>query len=424
MNKLRRLFKMFLNKKSVNNGMWMYLLQIFNTVVPLITLPYITRILGSSKYGVFSIAINIIGYMQVVVEYGFGMSATRKVALSDKNYDETNRTFTSVLFSRMILALACIVVAIIYILLNKNDKTLHFCLIVLLISLLGYCVQQNWLFQGMQEMKYISIVNIVSRTISVILIFTWVKSQDDLVLYCMLYAISPFLSGFLSFILAKIKYKVRIIKIQKKDIILELKSGWYVFTTQLSSKVFGAIGITFLGVFAESSEVGIYSAIQKIPNVIMLAWMPISQVMYPISSKKMQESFKEGEKFLRKVKLFILPLFIVGVGIIIVSSKLVVSIAFGEEYAEYYYWIIPQLIWLIVSINNNFWGIQTLLGSGHDKEYSKCFQWSVLCTIVFNLIFIYFGGGTGASIAPLLSECVLSVALYRDVKKLRTTNDG
>ena len=86
------MIKKILKRKSVKNGAWLYLLQIFNTVVPLLTLPYITRILGAKQYGIFSIAINVIGYYQVVVEYGFAMSATRKVALSDKNSDSLSKT--------------------------------------------------------------------------------------------------------------------------------------------------------------------------------------------------------------------------------------------------------------------------------------------------------------------------------------------
>ena len=63
----------FTGKRTVKNGIWMYLLQFFNAVVPILTLPYITRVLGSAGYGVFSIAFNIVSYMQVMVEYGFGM---------------------------------------------------------------------------------------------------------------------------------------------------------------------------------------------------------------------------------------------------------------------------------------------------------------------------------------------------------------
>ena len=92
-----------LKKKAVKNGAWLYLLQFFNTVVPLLTLPYITRILGVKQYGIFSIAINIIGYYQVVVEYGFAMSATRKVVLSDKNADLLSKIFSAVFFFKMYL---------------------------------------------------------------------------------------------------------------------------------------------------------------------------------------------------------------------------------------------------------------------------------------------------------------------------------
>ena len=220
-------------------------------------------------------------------------------------------------------------------------------------------------------------------------------------------------------ILAIKKFNVKFTKVTFSDISNELRSGWYVFTTQLSSKVFGSIGITFLGIFASNSVVGIFSAIQKIPNVLMLGWSPISQILYPISSKKIQESFNEGKKFILKVRNVLILLFGLIAIFISVFSKNIVYIAFGTQYASYFYWIFPLLLWLIVAILNNFYGIQILLGSGHDKEYSKCFQMGVLCTLVSNFILIYFLGGTGAAIAPLLSEFVLMILLRREIKKIK-----
>ena len=95
-----------LKSKAVQNGMWLYVLQLFNTVIPLITLPYITRILGAAEYGVFSIAFNLIGYFQVVVEYGFAMSGARKASLS-KGIDELHKTFTAIMLSRLLLCFLC-----------------------------------------------------------------------------------------------------------------------------------------------------------------------------------------------------------------------------------------------------------------------------------------------------------------------------
>ena len=120
------MIKKILKRKSVKNGAWLYLLQIFNTVVPLLTLPYITRILGAKQYGIFSIAINVIGYYQVVVEYGFAMSATRKVALSDKNSDSLSKTFSTVFFSRCILLMVCFGITVGYIFLNRNQLSHDF----------------------------------------------------------------------------------------------------------------------------------------------------------------------------------------------------------------------------------------------------------------------------------------------------------
>lgn len=172
------MIKKILKRKSVKNGAWLYLLQIFNTVVPLLTLPYITRILGAKQYGIFSIAINVIGYYQVVVEYGFAMSATRKVALSDKNSDSLSKTFSTVFFSRCILLMVCFGITVGYIFLNRNQLSQCFCLMILMITLFGNCIQLNWLFQGMQQMKYITIVSMISRTITVNFLLVYLLKGD------------------------------------------------------------------------------------------------------------------------------------------------------------------------------------------------------------------------------------------------------
>ena len=408
-----------LQSKNIKNGLWLYLLQIFNTIIPLITLPYITRVLGRGKYGTFSIALNVIGYLQVLIEYGFGMSATREVAVSSKRKEDLCPIFTGVFFARLILMSFGVIIAIAYLVISGASIILCKCLVIMLICLLGYCFQQNWLFQGMQEMKYVSIISIVSRSVSTALIFMLVKNESQLTLYCFLYTFSPLLSGLIGFLIAKKKYGIQFVKINLELIKQKLEKGWYVFTTQLSSKVFGAIGITFLGILSTDVEVGTFSAIQKIPQIMMLAWSPISQVIYPIVSQKMRNSFDEGYSYVKKLRKLFLTLFIIPALIIGAFAKPIVRIAFGSGYEDNYYWIYPLLGWTVVSIFNNFMGIQTLLSSNHDKEYSICFQISVVFTIILNFVLIYIWGGNGASIAPILAEAILSITLIYQVNKLK-----
>lgn len=411
-------FKRILKNKKIENGLWLYFLQIFNTVLPLLTLPYITRVLSVHQYGVFSIAINLIAYLQVLVEYGFDMSATRKVALMEKDTKEYSFLFTSVMASRLLLLLIAFIGILLYLPFIKNDRVQQIAIIVLFLGVIGSALQQNWLFQGMQEMKYISIVNIISRTTSVSLIFTLVKEPSDLLVYCLLYSISPIISGVLGVLIVRNKFKIKFTRLSRVDVIDELKDGWYVFTTSLSGKVFGAIGITFLGVFSDKEVVGIYSAIQKIPSMILLLWMPVGQVLYPVASRKMKISFDEGKKYVYKARSMIIPFFVIIVIGASVLSKEIVKIAFGQEYVLYFYWIIPLLIWLVFAINNNFLGIQILLSSGRDKEYSQCFQIGVLFTIVLNFVLIYLFEGNGAAVAPLISEMVLTILLLNKIRKI------
>ena len=412
-----------LRRKAMKNGIWMYFLQFFNTIVPLLTLPYITRVLGSSKYGTFSTALNFIGYIQVLIEYGFGMSASREVVLSSQSKDELSTIFTNVLYARLLLYCVGLLITAGFIVVFHNSVTLVLCVITLFISLLGYVFQQNWLFQGMQDMKYISLINIFGRTISVIFIFALVKTDEDVVLYSLLYSITPLFSGIAGLLIARKKYKISLHRVVFHAVINELKNGWYVFTTSLSSKVFGSIGITFLSVFAAESIVGVYSAIQKIPHILMLAWLPIGQVLYPISSQHMKNSINDGIEFINSIRKYILPLFFVIAVIMSLFSKFIVGVAFGSEYSEYHYWLRPLLFWVVVGIYNNFTGVQTLLASGHDKEYSKCFQVGVIVTIFLNLSMIYLFKGTGAAWAPLSSELFLGILLTKTVHRLNHNVD-
>lgn len=409
-NKINRL----VHKKSFENGVWLYLLQFFNMVLPLVTLPYITRILGASRYGSFSIALNIIGYLQVVVEYGFELHASREVATKGKKY--LSKHFTTVIATRFLLTGLCVLIGIIYACVNIDEYEISISFIILLMCLLGYCFQMNWIFQGLQEMRFISIVNVLTRTISTILIFFIVKTDKNLFLYCFLYSLSPLLSGWISCLLAKKRYNLDFVRIRVTDIIDELKSSFYVFTVHMSSRIFGSIGITFLAVFSNNVEVGIFSAIQKIPNLLIALWAPINQVIYPISSKYFSKSIEDGVKYVSKIRSYIIPFFTIGVLILSVASKGIVELMYGQEYAVFFYWIIPLLFWVLISIDNNFWGIQILLANGFDKEYGKVFQIGVVTTIFINGVFIYYWKGFGASIAPVASELVFNLLLRKTIR--------
>ena len=414
------LIKRVKDSRAVHNAIWLYMMQMFNSVIPLLTLPYITRVLGEAGYGLFSKVFNIVGYLQVIIEWGFGMSGARKAALTTDK-EELNRLFSAFIFVRAILLiLCCFIISPIILVMNINMEE-RICFIAFGLMLIGTVLQQNWLFQGIQKMEYIAIISIVSRLISLVGIFAFVRSQKDIFLYCLLYSITSFCGGVFGTGIAVFKEKMRFTVQGIRSAWTELKDGWHVFTTSLSTKFFGAFGITVLGIVASNAEIGVFSAIQKIPSIVMLAWTPISQILYPISSRRFGESVDSGKQFVLKCRRFFLFLFSAIILFIALGAKPIIGLLYGEGYACRFFLVYPLLIWLLLGINNNFWGIQTLLASGHSKEYSKCFQISVAVMVAANIILIHFWRDLGAAIAPAISELSLSVLLYAEIKKINVS---
>ena len=398
------------NTKILQNVSWLFVLQIFNTIIPMLTLPYITRILQPTKYGDFSAALNIITYLQVIVEFGFELNGARKVALIENNSD-MSKIFNEIFFSRILLFFLSLFILISLTALGYFNKTTFACSIILLIMVIGTIIQPNWIFQGKEDMKFITYTNVIGRLISITLIFMFVNDSNDIFIYCILYSLNIFVSNLIGFVLAFKKYKIRINIPHLSKIINALKNSWYLFISSAMGKVFSNLGITVLTAFTTSYYVGIYAAIQKIPNILILLFTPIGQAIFPYTSKKFNSSYIEGFNFVKKVCIIvIIPFIILGI-LIICLQKMIVSILFGNEYVAYSTLIIPLCIWLILSILNNFLGIQMLVGAGYQKEYSIAFQFSLIVIVLSNFILGKFIGLYGVAWATMISELSLSVIL-------------
>lgn len=408
-----------IKSKVFKNGIWLTILQIVNTVMPIITIPYITRILGASEYGIFSIALNWILYFQVFVEFGFGLSGARKVALLKLNEQKKlNNIYNNIISSRIILLIISFVLLNVIAFFSKFNIRVYISMIILFIMIFGTTFQLTWLFQGKQDMKFITIINVISRLISFILIFILVKNSKHLYLYCLLYSITILISSFISNIIAYKKYDLKFKFSNLKNIKNEMDEGKYLFASSAMTKVFSGFGITVLGIISTTTITGIYSAIYKIPYVLTMIFSPVSQAIYPYVSSKFNSGVNNGLNTIKKICIPILLLFCVPAIIVILFSKLVVNFVFGYKYAIYSSIVIPFVLQFLFSIVNNFLGIQFLVASGYQKNYSKslligCIS-IVLCNIIFGKIFNIYG----VAWASFISEVILTFSLVINCKKI------
>jgi len=201
--------------------------------------------------------------------------------------------------------------------------------------------------------------------------------------------------------------------------IKDYRDGWYLFISQAMSKIFSGIGTTVLGAVATASAVGIYSAIYKIPYIMVLFFSPISQALYPHISVRFSDSFENGCKTVVKAAKLVIPAFALAGFAIILLRKQLILIAFGKEYLEYSAIIIPLVLWMLFSVINNFMGIQFLVASGNQKLYSCAFTIGSLITVGLNVLLGLILGIYGVSAAAPIGEVSLTVLLYFGVKKAK-----
>lgn len=413
--------KKVITSKIVKNSLWLTILQIANTIIPMITIPYLARVLGTTKYGVFSIALNWILYLQVVVEFGFGYTGARKVALCSKNNDlkKVNRLFNSIISSRIILLIICFVLFNFIAILGDISRQVYLSMMLLFTMIIGTTFQLTWLFQGMQDMKFITIVNLISRLITTLLIFIFIKNEKDIYLYCLLYSATTVISSIISLIIAKRKYKLRFRFAKTKEIKEELIDSKELFISNAMTKIFSGIGITFLGILSTAEISGIFSAISKIPYVLTMLFLPISQSLFPHNSSTYNNNLDNYLSKIKKIMKYIYILFLIPCTIILIFRKKIILILFGSEYAIYSNAIIPLILQFLVAIFNNFIGVQTLVATGHQKNYSKAFLISSIITVILNYLLCAKYNIYGVAYAALIAELILFSLLQIELKKIR-----
>lgn len=411
-NKIKKKLK----SKLVKNSIWLTILQLINTVVPMLTIPYITRILGPSQYGVFSIALNWVLYFQVLVEFGFGLSGARKAAIiSDSN--ELQKTFNNIISSRIILLAISFLLLNVVALISSFNKETYNCMLLLFIMIIGVTFQLTWLFQGKQDMKFITLINSISRIISTILIFIFVREKSDIYLYCILYSLTLLISSVISLIIAYKKYNLKFKFSSVKNIRLEINDAKYLFASSAMTKIFSGFGITILGYYTTTEITGIYSAIYKIPYVLTMFFSPISQALYPYISQKFEIGMKEGIDTVKHIAPYVVMLFLIPSVIIVVLNNCIINFLFGADYSKYSIVIVPLIIQFIIAMINNFLGIQILVASGKQKDYSRALIFGGFSTFVLNIIMGKMWNIYGVSFAVMIGEFLLMICLILSIKK-------
>jgi len=421
-------FKNILSKKDyrvlIENFFSLSVLNIINYLFPLILIPYLTRVLGVEKYGLYAFAFAIINYFVMLVNYGFDFSATKQVAIIRDDKVTLNKLFSTVTTVRIILAaISVLFLLIIVLLVNKlsSEKELIFSGVGIIISAAFIPV---WLFQGLENMKLVTVVNFITRLLSTLLIFLFVKEQQDyrlaLSFQSLGYLAGGVFSMILSFTVFKIKFKVPLLK----ELIFQVKDGWHIFLSTLGMNFYRESNTIILGFLTNFSIVGYYAAAEKLIKAIQSLTAPFVNVLFPYFGRRLNvgENIAKNIQIYKKLGVFYgLLLLTISIIVLILAPwgiKSYLSSAYINSVTN------VQIMCMVIFFGglNYYYGIIGLVNMGKEKLFAKAVWISGIFSVCICFLLAAKLLDKGASVAMVLAEVLLFIQILFYSKNIRTGN--
>lgn len=285
----------------IRNTFALLILQGSLYIVPLIILPYLIRVLGIETFGLLAFATATIAFFRGIVEYGFNLSGTKQITDHRNNIEKISELFSGILISKLLLSFICFfILSLLVVSFDVFSKNWEVFLLTFLI-VFGDVIFPLWFFQGVENMKMITYLQIAYKTIFVFLVFLFVQHQDDFLLVPLLDSIGSIIIGFFAVFYVKRKYQLKFYFVSKKLIIDLLKDGMHIFFSRITVILYTSLNTFVLGLITNNSIVGIYAIAEKIYMAIRGLLNPFVQAIFPYLVQKYKENRDEYYKIVQKI---------------------------------------------------------------------------------------------------------------------------
>ncbi|MCM1140280.1 MAG: oligosaccharide flippase family protein [Muribaculum sp.] len=397
-------------KSIASNFGWLMLLQIVNYCLPLITLPYLAHVIGVTGFGKIAFASAVIMWFQTVSDWGFNFTATRDIARNKNNLNKISEIFSNVLFARIAITIIgfLILTALISIIpiFRNNAKVL----VITFLLIPGHIICPDWFYQGMERMKFMTILNVTAKCIFTALVFTFIKTENDYILQPLFISLGYIVSGVISLYIIIAKWDVRIIFPKFKQIYATIISSTDVFINCFIPNLYNSLSIVLMGFWGGPVANGLYDAGSKFINVVIQFIYTLSRTFFPFLSREIRHH--------NKYALVNFVLVCICAILLYIGAPLLIKLFFTPEF--YKGLVVTRILAISLPFLSlsNIYGTNYLILKGREKQLrnatliSSLVGFCVAIPLIYNLTYI------GAAITVAFSRILLGIIVYFSAKKI------
>ncbi len=329
-------------KKLILNTIYMYILSFAKLVIPLISLPYLTKVLSVACVGSVSFVKSIISYMQILIDFGFLLSATKDIVGLIKNKGTVDREIGNTLYAQIMLS----VVATIFIVVGAFSLDIfdgyELYTILSIVPVILSIFLFEYVFRAYEEMSKISLRYVVMRLVALVFTLIFVKSDSQVILMPIFDIIASLIAIILVCVqLKKMGVKCQFSFIRIKEALLSMKKSCIYFFTNFMSSAFSLLNTLLIGIILSKQDVAYWTAAFQFLTAIQVMYNPIISCVYPLMLKE------KKLKLIGQIMLIFMPIILVGSVAVFYLSDWFVTLVFGESYiysGTIIRWIIPVII--------------------------------------------------------------------------------
>lgn len=282
-NKIKDISKRY--KGIIANLSWLSLIQVFNMLLPLITYPYLVKVLGVSVYGEIILAQTVSVYFSMLINFGLNISSTKDISIHRNDKNKLSEISSSVFIIKTVTWIISLLVLLILIYSIPYFNS-HIWLYLLSFT---FCFNEllfpQWFFQGIEKMGYITLINLITRALLLTFIFLFVNNEDDYLLVPFFNGVGAILGGLIGIYILIKREGVKLMLPTKEFLINTVKSSFMLFLSNFIVAIKDRCNVLFIGMFLGMHEVAVYDLATKIMSLFNIPVGIISNAIYPKISK-------------------------------------------------------------------------------------------------------------------------------------------
>ena len=404
---------------ALRDTMWLVGLQGLNYLVPLLVWPYLMVVLGAEGFGEIGFALALCQFMMLVVDFGFNLTATKQVALAADKQEVSRITADTMGAKLCLLTGAVLVVAAV--LCIPRFAIYRVVTWVMFPMVAGHVFTMQWLFQGLNRIRIVSIVNCACRLCILPLTFLLVKSEGDVLCAAAIQAGTYVLSGV---IMVVVTWRMRLISLCRTNMVRmrsAIKGSLPIFLSNATSSLYATLFVAFLGYFASSQEVGCYTAAEKVMRVCCyIVLLPAVQAYYPRISRMAQTDRNRARRTVKGIVVILSCLMLLAGIALFFFSEQIMSLL-GKDYgATQVLFRILAIVPLFVALGGvtGQLGLLAMGDEGDKTRFRNVYLAAACVSLITIFAFAPTWGAEGAAWALLITEATVAAGMCRNYCRL------